>query len=286
MKALITIIGPTASGKTRLAVQLAEKRNAEIISADSRQVYKNMDIGTGKDLDEYKNIPYHLIDICNAGYQYNLYQYIRDFHTVYNNDKSLILCGGTGLYVQAVLQGYSLTNIPENDLLRKKLKNKNTIELQQILGDTDESSKKRLLRAIEKKKHIQAGLDYTETNYPAIQSVVIGINIPTDLRRKKISQRLIFRLENGMVEEVERLLNQGISHEQLYWYGLEYKFLSLYLQKVISYDEMFKQLETSIHQFAKRQMTYFRKMEKDGIKIYWVDYKNPLDESLRIINNH
>jgi len=282
---LITIVGPTASGKTSFACRLAHDLHTEIISGDSRQVYRNMDIGTGKDLSDYvvdgQPVPYHLIDIHDAGYKYNIYQYQHDFHTAYSDIKSRgklpVLCGGSGLYIESVLRGYNLINVPENKDLRKALENKSLEELSSILASykplhntTDIDTAQRAIRAIEieeyKKEHI------TDSNeYPPINSLIIGIDIDRELRRQRISDRLKTRLEEGMTGEVQALLDKGISPEDLIYYGLEYKYVTLYLVGKISYEEMFSELEIAIHQFAKRQMTWFRGMEKRGLTIHWID---------------
>lgn len=282
---LITIVGPTASGKTTFACHLASTLDAEIISGDSRQVYRSMDIGTGKDLDDYTvsgvNIPYHLIDIREAGDKYNIFEYQHDFHQVYtdikNRKKTPILCGGSGLYIESVIRGYSLVNVPENKELRKKYEYYSLQELTQILksyktlhNTTDVDTAQRAIRAIEieeyKKEH-----PLEENEFPALNSLVIGVNIDRELRRKKISERLKTRIQEGMIEEIEGILARGVNPEDLIYYGLEYKYVTHYLQKQLSYQEMFLQLEIAIHQFAKRQMTWFRGMEKRGITIHWID---------------
>lgn len=296
---LITIVGPTASGKTKLACALAHRLDAEIISGDSRQVYKSMDIGTGKDLADYmvdgKEIPYHLIDIRDAGDKYNIYEYQHDFHKalvdIETRDKKAILCGGSGLYVESVLRGYSLDNVPENKELRASLTGKSLDELTKILGElkdlhntTDVDTAQRAIRAIE---IAQYSLDHpTERNeYPPINSIIIGVDIDRELRRKKITHRLKERLKEGMIEEVKSILDSGVSPEDLIYYGLEYKFVTLYIQNQLSYDDMFSQLEIAIHQFAKRQMTWFRGMEKRGLSIKWIDSQLPQTEQLSIIQS-
>ncbi len=282
---LITILGPTASGKTTLACKLAYNIEAEIISGDSRQVYQSMDIGTGKDLADYvingKNIPYHLIDIRKVGDKYNIFEYQHDFHNAYSDIKSRnirpILCGGSGLYIESVLKGYSLVNVPENKQLREKLANRTLEELTLILksykdlhNTTDVDTAQRAIRAIEIE-------EYTKNNplekniFPPLNSLIIGVDIERELRRKKISDRLKKRLEEGMIEEIQSILDNGIKPEDLIYYGLEYKYVTLYIQKQLSYLEMYSQLEIAIHQFAKRQMTWFRGMEKRGLHIHWVD---------------
>jgi len=282
---MITILGPTASGKTALAANVAYRMNGEVISADSRQVYRNMDIGTGKDYDDYiiedREVPCHLVDICNAGERYSVYRYQKDFLTVYNEisdrNKLPVLCGGTGMYIESVLKGYRLLKVPVNKNLRDNLERKTMNEMKNILegyGDlhniTDVTQRKRLVRAIEIAKYY-SDHNNEEEEFPEINSLVAGIKFDRNSRRKRISDRLKDRLKGGMIREVKSLLESGVSAETLIYYGLEYKFITWYLQKKISYDEMFSQLETSIHRFAKRQMTWFRRMEKNGIEIKWLD---------------
>lgn len=294
---LITIIGATASGKTTLACHLANALDAEIISGDSRQVYKSMDLGTGKDLEDYtingKDIPYHLIDIREAGDKYNIFEYQHDFHKTYTDirkrGKIPILCGGSGLYIESVLKGYSLVNVPENKELRKKYENYTLEELANILAsyktlhnNTDIDTAQRAIRAIEieeyKKNH-----PLEQNEYPPIRSLVIGVDIDRELRRHKISERLNSRLQNGMIEEVQSILDAGVAPEDLIYYGLEYKYVTLYILKQLTYEEMHTQLEIAIHQFAKRQMTWFRGMEKRGIEIQWIDAQLPMDEKIHFI---
>ena len=247
---LITIIGPTASGKTAFAAALAARLDTEIISGDSRQVYRSMDIGTGKDLADYvvdgKQIPYHLIDICNPGDKYNVFEYQHDFHKAFEEirkkGKLPILCGGTGMYIESVLRGFKLLDVPQNPALRESLKGKSLAELEQIL--------------------------------------IIGVDIDRELRREKISRRLRARLDEGMVDEVRAILATGVKPEDLIYYGLEYKFLTLYIIGQLTYDEMISQLEIAIHQFAKRQMTWFRGMERRGLHIHWLDATLPTDEKI------
>lgn len=294
---LITILGPTASGKTGVATQLAYRLDAEIISADSRQIYRNMDLGTGKDLDDYivngKQIPYHLIDIHPAGYKYNLFNYQHDFHKAYEDilsrGKRPILCGGTGLYIESVLKGYHLPDVPENKELRKKLDGKNIDELKQILASygplhnkTDVDSCQRAIRAIEIAEfiRIQRETEPNYTEYSPIDSIIVGTMISRELRRERISKRLDQRLSNGMLEEVQKLLDSGIPAEDLIYYGLEYKFLTQHLIGELSYNEMHDKLEIAIHQFAKRQMTWFRGMEKRGLHINWIDASLPIDNQV------
>ena len=291
---LITILGPTASGKTSLAVALAADLNTEIISADSRQIYKRMDIGTGKDLEEYKyedkEIQYHLIDICEPGYKYNLYEYQRDFNVVFQDlrtrEKFPILCGGTGLYIETVLKGYSMPQVPENKELREKLKDKTLTELTSILktyktlhNTTDVDSCKRAVRAIEIAEFYRNQQPEERKNKP-LNSFIVGVDIEREARRRKISERLQMRLNSGMVDEVRALLKEGISPDDLIYYGLEYKYLTEYLIGRLSYVEMVSKLEIAIHQFAKRQMTWFRGMERRGFSIFWLDAFLPLDEKI------
>lgn len=299
MKKMVTILGPTASGKTTLATRLAHTIGGEIISADSRQVYRNMDIGTGKDLADYvvdgKKIPYHLIDIAEAGTKYNLYQYQHDFHVAYQDivsrDERPILCGGTGLYLEAVLKGYELSPVPQNAELRARLEGKSLAELTQMLSDlkaqtgsvmhntTDVDSCQRAIRAIEIETY---NIEHTTAlrTMPGIDSLIIGVNIEREERRRKITARLKQRLDEGMVEEVRTLLDSGIAADDLIYYGLEYKFITEYIIGKLTYEEMFRQLEIAIHQFAKRQMTWFRGMERRGTTIHWVDASLPMSEKL------
>ncbi len=296
---LIAILGPTASGKTRLAAALAHTLDTEIISADSRQIYRNMDIGTGKDIADYfvegKKIPYHLIDIVEPGYKYNVFEYQRDFLHAYEaiREKQAlpIVCGGTGLYLESVLRGYKLLPVPENAELRKQLEDKSLYELTDLLkqyktlhNTTDVDSVKRAIRAVEIEEYY-AHLPVEERMFPNLKSIVFGIDIDREMRRKKISDRLQQRLNEGMVEEVQHLLDRGISPEDLIYYGLEYKYLTLYIIGQLSYNAMFKELEIAIHQFAKRQMTWFRGMERRGINIHWIDYNLPLEEKIAVIEN-
>lgn len=300
---MITILGPTASGKTSLATALAAALphtaagvEAEIISADSRQVYRRMDIGTGKDLADYvvdgKQIPFHLIDICEPGTKYNLFQYQQDFTDAYKDicgrGRLPILCGGTGLYIESVLKGYSLSPVPQNPVLRKALEGKSLEELTQTLQQlkektgsnmhnrSDVDTAQRAIRAIEIETY---NLEHPvpERNIPAVPSVIFGVNIDRDMRREKISRRLKQRLEEGMVDEIKGLLDSGIPPEDLIYYGLEYKFVTEYVTGKTSYDEMFRSLEIAIHQFAKRQMTWFRGMERRGFVIHWIDAALPME---------
>jgi len=292
---LIVILGPTASGKTNLAVQLAHKIDGEIISVDSRQVYRGMDIGTGKDLNEYcvenQQIPYHLIDIVNAGESYNLFQFQIDFHKalddILSRNKTPILCGGSGLYLEAVLKGHQFTAIPNNETLREKLESYEVLDLLKLYKsfDTDfqkvadVSSQKRLIRAIEISEYLTENKDFKLPNFPELPPTIIyGLNPEIELRRQKISNRLKERFENRMIDEVKKLLENNIPAEKLVFYGLEYKYITEYLLGDYDFETMFSKLEIAIHQFAKRQMTFFRKMEKDGLKINWIDKTHPLNK--------
>lgn len=291
---LITILGPTASGKTPFAAALADRLDTEIISADSRQIYRGMDIGTGKDLADYtvagKPVPYHLIDICDPGYKYNVFEYQHDFFRAYEEirqkGKLPILCGGTGMYIEAVLKGYKLLDVPQNPELRESLKEKSLPELEQILATykvlhnkTDVDSAQRAIRAIEIEEFYK--VQSPEANeYDPIDSLIIGINIDRELRREKISRRLRARLDEGMVDEVKRIIESGVKPDDLIYYGLEYKFLTLYIIGELSYEEMVSQLEIAIHQFAKRQMTWFRGMERRGCTIHWIEATLPTEEKI------
>jgi tRNA dimethylallyltransferase len=294
---LITILGPTASGKTPLATALAARMDAEIISADSRQVYRRMDLGTGKDLQDYTvgntQIPYHLIDICEPGYKYNVFEYQRDFLLAYESIKAKgkfpILCGGTGMYLESVLRGYKLIPVPENPELRQSLADKSLEELTEMLGKykvlhntTDVDTVKRAIRAIEIEEYYLHA-EKEEREFPQLDSLVIGVDINRELRREKISRRLRQRLDEGMVDEVKALMAEGISAEDLIYYGLEYKYLTQYVTGQLTYEEMVRQLEIAIHQFAKRQMTWFRGMERRGIKIHWIDATLSMDEKVEEI---
>ena len=319
MQQMITILGPTASGKTPLAAALAASLppaaplgqggscGGEIISADSRQVYRRMDIGTGKDLADYevrsqksgvKRIPYHLIDIREPGTKYNLFEYQQDFYDVYQAIRSRgavpILCGGTGLYIEAVLKGYKLSPVPQNQVLRDALADKSLAALTQMLKDlkartgsnmhntTDVDSCQRAIRAIEIETY---NIDHPtpRRELPPVDSLIIGVNIDRELRREKITRRLKARLDEGMIDEVKALLDEGIPAEDLIYYGLEYKFVTEYLTGQLTYDEMFSRLEIAIHQFAKRQMTWFRGMERRGFKIHWIDATLPMEEKVKQI---
>lgn len=291
---LITIIGPTASGKTAFAAALAARLDTEIISGDSRQVYRSMDIGTGKDLADYmvdgKQIPYHLIDICNPGDKYNVFEYQHDFHKAFEEirkkGKLPILCGGTGMYIESVLRGFKLLDVPQNPALRESLKGKSLAELEQILASykvlhnkTDVDSAQRAIRAIEIEEFYKMEAP-DKREYAPINSLIIGVDIDRDLRREKISKRLRARLDEGMVDEVRAILATGVNPDDLIYYGLEYKFLTLYIIGQLTYDEMVSQLEIAIHQFAKRQMTWFRGMERRGLHIHWLDATLPTDEKI------
>ena len=283
---LLAVVGPTACGKTSLAVDLALAiGNAEILSADSRQVYRGMDIGTGKDIAEYTRdnvtVPSHLIDIADAGEKYNLFEFQRDFLTAYEDVRARgafpLMCGGSGLYVESVLKGYRLLPVPENPALRAELETKSLEELtamlatyKQLHNNTDTDSKKRAIRAIEIEEYYLS-CPVEERSFPQLNALVVGVSVDREVRRERISRRLRERLEQGMVDEVRALLDSGISPDQLIYYGLEYKYLTLYLTGAMSYDDMVKGLEIAIHQFAKRQMTWFRGMEKRGTAIHWVD---------------
>ena len=298
---MVTILGPTASGKTSLAVALAAEINGEIISADSRQVYRRMDIGTGKDLADYllpTAIPCHLIDICEPGTKYNLFQYQQDFTVAYQDivgrGKQPILCGGTGLYIEAVLKGYQLSPVPQNPELRAELEGKSLEELTQMLVElkakngsvmhntTDVDTPQRAIRAIEIEEY-NLHTPTENRQMPPVDSLIIGVNIDREERRRKITNRLQQRLEHGMVEEVRGLLAEGIAAEDLIYYGLEYKYVTEYVVGRLTYDEMFRQLEIAIHQFAKRQMTWFRGMERRGFTIHWIDAMLPMEEKTQQI---
>ena len=306
MPQMITILGPTASGKTPLAAALAYEIGGEIISADSRQVYRRMDIGTGKDLADYRpvvdglpvDIPYHLIDIAEPGTKYNLFQYQQDFFDAYQDIQSRgavpVLCGGTGLYIEAVLKGYKLSPVPQNQELRDSLEGKSLAELTAMLAElkqrtgsnmhntTDVDSCQRAIRAIEIETYNLEN-PVPRRELPPVDSLIIGIDIDRELRREKITRRLKARLDEGMVDEVRKLLDEGIAPEDLIYYGLEYKFLTEYITGQLTYDEMFKRLEIAIHQFAKRQMTWFRGMERRGFTIHWIDATLPMDEKIKTI---
>ncbi len=294
---MITILGPTASGKTPLAAHLAKSIGAEIISGDSRQIYRGMDLGTGKDLADYTvdgyAVPYHLIDIVDPGYKYNVFEFQRDFLASYNeikeSGKEVILCGGTGMYLESVLKGYRLIPVPENKELRERLSDKSLDELTGILSEykklhnsTDVDTVKRAIRAIEiEEYYLKENVDARP--FPDIKSLIIGVDISRELRREKISRRLKQRLDEGMVDEVRKLLESGLSADDLIYYGLEYKYLTLYVIGQLSYDEMISQLEIAIHQFAKRQMTWFRGMERRGFVINWIDAEMSMEDKIGAI---
>lgn len=295
---LITIIGPTASGKTTRAVWLAREMNAEIISGDSRQVYKGMTIGTGKDLEEYGDVPYHLIDIRDAGYKYNLHEYITDFNAaladIKGRGRKAILCGGTGMYVENALSGIRLPQVPENSSLRKELQKYTLEELTSMLAGmktlhnvTDVDTKARAVRALEiayyYKDHPEAEDMASRKSAKPLDTLIIGIDISREARRDRISRRLRKRLEEGMIDEVQSLLDSGIEPEALIYYGLEYKYVTLYLTGKMSLPEMTTSLETAIHQFAKRQMTWFRGMERRGWRIHWLPHTLTEEEFLQAV---
>lgn len=294
---LVTILGPTACGKTTLAVALADCLHTGVISADSRQVYRSMDLGTGKDLDEYvykgHQVPYHLIDIVDAGYKYNVFEYQRDFLKVYESLRSdgqlPVLCGGTGMYLESVLRGYRLVEVPENRELRESLADKTLDELTAILktykrlhNTTDVDTCKRAIRAIEIEEYYRMS-DANVREFPKINSLTIGLDISRELRRERITRRLHERLSLGMIDEVRAILDSGVAPEDLIYYGLEYKYLTLYVIGELNYKEMVDQLEIAIHQFAKRQMTYFRGMERRGVPIRWIDTSLPTEEKVELI---
>lgn len=311
---IITVLGPTACGKTGFAVALAHAIDAEIISADSRQVYRRMDLGTGKDLDDYRftdaegrshDVAYHLIDIAEPGTKYNLYRYQQDFLDAYRDIRSrgkrVVVCGGTGLYLESIVRGYQISEVPQNEELRRSLEGRSLEELTAILSElkarsgstmhntTDVDTCKRAIRAIEIETHNLAH-PLPNRDFPTLTSLNIGLDIPRDLRRQRITDRLKARLDAGMLDEIRRLLAEGIPAEDLIYYGLEYKFLTLHVVGQLTYDEMFTQLETAIHQFAKRQMTWFRGMEKRGSTIHWIDATLPMpdkvQQALELITSH
>lgn len=294
---LITVLGPTASGKTSFAAALAARLDSEIISADSRQIYRSMDIGTGKDLADYtvngKPVPYHLIDICDPGDKYNVFEYqhafFRAFEDIRNRGKLPVLCGGTGMYIEAVLKGYKLLDVPANPILRESLKGKSLAELEQLLSSyktlhnkTDVDSPQRAIRAIEIEEYYKTQAP-DATGYDPIRSLIVGLDISRELRREKISRRLRSRLDEGMVDEVKGILAKGVKPDDLIYYGLEYKYLTLYVLGELSYTEMVSQLEIAIHQFAKRQMTWFRGMERRGFTIHWLDATLPAEQNIQAV---
>jgi tRNA dimethylallyltransferase len=296
---MVTILGPTASGKTEVAVNLALKLGGEIISADSRQIYRNMDLGTGKDLEEYNvkgiDVPYHLIDIAEAGYQYNVFEFQRDFLKVYKEIRERnsfpVMCGGSGMYLEAILKGYRLIQVPVNEERRAELQLLSLDELTEILkryksinNTSDTENKKRAVRAIEIEEFCSAHPE-TDLSFPAINSLIVGVKYDRDSRRQRITARLKQRLDNGMIDEVKKLIDNGLKPDDLTYYGLEYKYLTLYITGELTYDEMFAGLNTAIHQFAKRQMTWFRKMEREGFEIKWLDgYMSSGEKTDKIIS--
>lgn len=294
---LLSIVGPTASGKTSLAVRIAAALGGEVISADSRQVYRGMDIGTGKDLAEYRlgdtRVPYHLIDIVDAGYKYNVFEYQRDFVTAWEDCRQRevvpVLCGGSGLYVEAVLKGYKLLAVPVNEELRQSLAGMELPELaarlstyKKLHNTTEIDTPKRAVRAIEIEEYYRTH-PYEEKDFPQIRPLIVGVDVSREVRRERITKRLHERLQEGMVEEIQGILDRGIPPEDLIYYGLEYKFVTLYLTGQLSYRQMVEQLNVAIHQFAKRQMTWFRKMEREGFDIHWLDAGLTLEEKLAAV---
>lgn len=294
---LLSIVGPTASGKTSLAVRLALAFDGEIISADSRQVYRGMDIGTGKDLGEYdvdgRQIPCHLIDIVEAGYKYNVFEYQSDFLRVWDDCRKRgvmpVLCGGSGLYVEAVLKGYKLLAVPVNEELRTALSGMSLQQLSERLATykklhntTEIDTPKRAIRAIEIEEYYRTH-PYEEKDFPQINSLIVGVDVSREVRRERITRRLYERLEDGMLDEVRRILDSGVPAEDLIYYGLEYKYLTLHLTGKLTYDEMVSQLNVAIHQFAKRQMTWFRKMEREGFDIRWLSAEMPMEERIQTV---
>jgi tRNA dimethylallyltransferase len=291
---LLFITGPTASGKTLLAATLASVLKGEVISADSRQVYRKMNLGTGKDYSDYIvngiSVPYHLIDIAEPGYRYNVFEFQRDFRTVYDDLKSRnvfpVVCGGSGMYIDSIITGYKMVEVPPDSGLRAQLEKKSMQELIEILSafkklhnQTDIDTRKRIIRAIEIEHSNRSG-KLEQTQFPALKSLIVGVHVDRDIRRQRITERLQKRLREGMIDEVKWLLDSGVSRETMIYYGLEYKYITLYLADKIDYDSMIKSLEVAIHQFAKRQMTWFRGMEKKGIKINWISSELPLSEKV------
>lgn len=291
--ASIAIVGPTACGKTRRAVAVASRIGGEILSADSRQIYRGMNIGTGKDLEEYGDIPYHLIDICDAGEKYNLYKYLKEFRKAYDDVLSRsrvpVICGGSGMYVENAVKGILMPEVPENKILRESLRGKNLDELAEILAGyktlhntTDIDNCKRAVRAIEiqeyYRRHPEEARGIGQGESEPLDCIVIGVDIPRDIRRERISARLRQRLDAGMIDEVRFIIEGGVDADDLIYYGLEYKYVTLHVVGKISCDEMFHDLEIAIHQFAKRQMTWFRGMETRGTKINWLPYDLSDDE--------
>jgi len=294
---LLTILGPTAGGKTSVATRMAYILDGEVISADSRQVYRGMDLGTGKDLDDYvvegKKIHYHLIDIVDAGFKYNVYEYQKDFIKIFEDlqkrNKFPVLCGGSGMYIEAIIKGYKLIQVPVNESLRNELEQKSTEELITILSSykklhntTDIDTRKRMIRAIEIEQYYKEN-PQPDDEFPEIKPLLVGVKFDRLSQRRRITHRLKQRLDEGMIDEVKQLIDQGVTVENLLYYGLEYKFITHYITGQLSYEEMFKKLETAIHQFAKRQMTWFRRMERNGFKIHWLDGYAPMHEKTRRI---
>ena len=290
---LIIVTGPTATGKTKFAIDLADRLNAEIISADSRQVFRGMDLGTGKDISEYssngKAVPYHLIDILDAGQKYSVYQFQKDFFVAYNSikkrGKNVVLCGGTGLYVESIVKNYQMPDVPENVELRKSLENKSLEELETILSElktmhnsTDIDTRNRAIRAIEIATYEKDNLG--KSDYPKLNTLIFGVHFERAEIRKRITERLKQRIDEGMIDETRKLIESGVSPDVLISYGLEYKYITWLLQEKISYQQFFSELNTAIHQFAKRQMTWFRRMERNNIKIHWIDGRLPAEEKV------
>lgn len=295
---MLTILGPTATGKTQLAAQMAHRLNGEILSADSRQIYRGMDLGTGKDLADYvvngTRVPCHLVDIANAGEQYNVFEFQRQFITAYDDIRARgcfpVFCGGSGLYLEAVLKGYRLTQVPSDRSKRAELAELSLEELTRILKNyktvhntSDTETKNRAIRAIEIEEYLRLNPELN-FEFPVINSLIIGVQFDRDTRRERITARLKQRLNEGMIEEVKGLLDSGLTPDELTYYGLEYKFVTLFLIGDLSREEMFERLNIAIHQFAKRQMTWFRKMEREGFEIHWLDGFMPIEEKVACIN--
>jgi tRNA dimethylallyltransferase len=293
---LVTVLGPTASGKTRFAAELAHRIGGEIISADSRQIYRKMNLGTGKDYSDYTvngfPVAYHLIDIHEPGYKYNVFEFQNDFFNAYKSvvkrGKMPVLCGGSGMYIEAVTKSYKLINVPVNEKLRKELENKSLDDLKDILAkykklhnNTDTDTKKRAIRAIEIEEY-NAHNPEISLNIPEIRPVFIGLKYDRETQRQHITERLRQRLENGMIEEVQSLIKDGKNSEDLIYYGLEYKYITLYLLQKLSYEEMVRKLNIAIHQFAKRQMTWFRKMEREGDSINWINAEMQISDKINM----
>lgn len=296
---MIVILGPTATGKTAIATQLAAKIHGEIISADSRQVFRGMDIGTGKDLSEYVvdgvPVPYHLIDIADPGVEYSVFNFQQDCYKAYEEivarGNTPILCGGTGLYLESVIRAYPMVKVPVNEALRSQLSEKSLEELSVMLAEfknlhnhTDTENRERVYRAIEIETYYRDFPDVVEHSRKVIEPMtVFGVDFDREIIRQRITKRLKERLENGMIEEVQRIHDSGVSHERLQRYGLEYRYVSLFLEHKIDYDTMFKELNIAIHQFAKRQTTWFRRMERNGITIHWIDGNFDIVNKIKII---